>query len=70
MEGVLLISEAAELLSIPIRTIQRWCIQKRIGVGKRAGKRRIYTLSEADLVTLKTLAEERAVKRDRSGRFR
>lgn len=66
----MLISEAVDLTGIPARTLKRWCLQGRVGTSKRAGSRRIYTLSEADLVTLKTLAEERAVKRDRGGRFR
>lgn len=66
----MLISEAAELLSLPVRTIQRWCVRKRIGRARRARSRTIYTLSEADLVTLRTLAEERKQKRDRSGRFK
>jgi hypothetical protein len=66
----MLVSEAALLVNVPVRTIQRWCMQKRIGRSLPAGAKSIYTLSEADLVTLKTLAEERAVRRDRSGRFR
>lgn len=65
----MLISEAAELLAVPARTLRHWCATSRIGVSKRAGARVIYLLSDADLVTLRTMAEERQQKRDRAGRF-
>lgn len=66
----MLISEASAITGIPARTIKRWCLVGKIGKARRAGNRRIYTLSDADLVTLRTLAEERQQKRDRSGRFK